>query len=759
MNSTTTDQGLLNATSETPLWNATAILELSMAPSVAPTEKPPTLETQLGVGTFVVLFLCVIVSTFLAGTTVQWTLNKGLLEKKLLSKANQYNVLVSIAGVSSMIHTLLCFFNNIMYPNLAFGVAMSVVVNWVVMTNSSIMLVSQRLALTFQNPKLAWRRLLWINYMALPLCITIGTSWAISHNTTPKFPALDQFVKIIEPVQIALFGVVEFVLSGAFIVQMWKYRWTDVERHGMFMLFAVGGLDMLSVLLNLMMGDLASTCVKGLVYSLRIRLEVNVLCCMVDYIKNRRGRVTYGSSGTTGADGATGRQSQRRASEFFRIQSHRRPSQKNHSKSSKASKNYDSEMERLREELNSGASEISGAGTSHEQAPHRHYRQKENSQGRSDIPIKIENNTNFTVSQLRSSTGTDSPHQLPEDYIELDHSGAQQEDSDGESFTNDFFRQHFLEAKRLEEEEALKKKLETQANTKANQRSVLNDTDSTTRMTNTQSAELSTSFHDDLQDNEDNPFHDLEKQARSTPSNINHSDKTLLMNNSSNKDRSDHNCSAPFSVAIDTSESDAIHINRSSHLQERNEQQNKRASLESVNESYELYPNDEPYDSDHDSQQHDCQNQPPYERRYSSSSASSHSHHEQERRYSSSTASSQRSYDRHSQEGDHHHHHNNHHHAGMHQEQDLESQSQSSDSSMVPQPRHSYQQQQQQNLYSPSDGAESAEFFDCVHSTSELDYAPYTYAPNTVVIDSSMPPQRITIKNKSNRSSSRRSIT
>lgn len=253
------------------------------------------LTTELSAVTFGLLFASTILASFLAGSTVQWAINKGLLKKKLFAKVNQYNVLVTIAAISSMIHTLLCFFNNVMAPNLEFGVAMSVVVNWVIMTNFSILLVSQRLSLTFPNPTKAWKRLLWINYIAVPLCIFIGTSWAISWNMADT-PGLDRMVLILEPVQIGLFGLVEFALSGAFIFQMWKYHWTAVERHGMVMLVLVGCCDLASVLLNVLMGDLESTCVKGLVYSLRIRLEVNVLCCMVDHIKNRRNQVSFGNS-------------------------------------------------------------------------------------------------------------------------------------------------------------------------------------------------------------------------------------------------------------------------------------------------------------------------------------------------------------------------------------------------------------------------------------------------------------------------------
>ena len=89
---------------------------------------------------------------------------------------------------------------------------------------------------------------------------------------------------------------VSSVQSGMFIVQMWKFSWTQVERQAIFVLVLVAICDTMSVLTNVLIGDLPSTCVKGFVYALRIRLEIGVLNQMVEFVKNKRGSVTYGSS-------------------------------------------------------------------------------------------------------------------------------------------------------------------------------------------------------------------------------------------------------------------------------------------------------------------------------------------------------------------------------------------------------------------------------------------------------------------------------
>jgi hypothetical protein len=126
-----------------------------------------------------------------------------------------------------------------------------------------------------------------------PISIFTCVYWATAHNfDSDIFKTIN---KVMEPCQIALWGLIEFVLSGAFIVQMWKFHWTSVERQGIFVLILVGVCDTLSVLLNLFIGDLESTCVKGFVYCLRIRLEVSVLCSMVEFVKSKRGSVTFGA--------------------------------------------------------------------------------------------------------------------------------------------------------------------------------------------------------------------------------------------------------------------------------------------------------------------------------------------------------------------------------------------------------------------------------------------------------------------------------
>ena len=231
--------------------------------------------------TFYALFVVSILAAALTGSTLQWVYTNHL------HAVSQYNILVTIATISSLIQTVTCFINTIHAPDNNLNLIIYILVNWVLMTHTSVMLVSNRLALTTLQPTKNWHRLLLINVAMLPLSVFICAYWSIA-NGLENSDVFDQINSIMEPIQIALWGLIEFCLSGAFIIQMWKFHWTDVERKAVAMLVLVGLLDILSILLNLFLGDLESTCVKGFVYCLRIKLEVDVLCTMVDFVKAKR---------------------------------------------------------------------------------------------------------------------------------------------------------------------------------------------------------------------------------------------------------------------------------------------------------------------------------------------------------------------------------------------------------------------------------------------------------------------------------------
>merc|ERR1712137_790505 len=218
----------------------------------------------------------------LSGSTIQWVVARGVYKKGIFNKNNQYNVIVYIAAASSMTLTL---FNFISYhyapPQAAYTYFL--VINWMVSTHSSIMLVSRRLSVCYVNSDRVWKRLLLVNLFMAPVSILVLVSWAGAQQSD-EGSIFRKMSTVIEPIQIALWGVVEFCLSGWFIVKMWKFQWTKVERRGIIVLLCVGLCDVASVTSNILVGDRASTVVKGFVYCLRIRLEVNVLVVMSNFL-------------------------------------------------------------------------------------------------------------------------------------------------------------------------------------------------------------------------------------------------------------------------------------------------------------------------------------------------------------------------------------------------------------------------------------------------------------------------------------------
>lgn len=77
------------------------------------------------------LFGANIAASILTGSTLQWILNNGMLK-------NQYNIIVTIATISSLIQTICCYINYLMYPNPNLGFVIFILINWVVMVCSNV---------------------------------------------------------------------------------------------------------------------------------------------------------------------------------------------------------------------------------------------------------------------------------------------------------------------------------------------------------------------------------------------------------------------------------------------------------------------------------------------------------------------------------------------------------------------------------------------------------------------------------------------
>lgn len=231
-------------------------------------------------------FLCMLFLTFvsmaLTGSTLEWVISRGVFSKGLRNPLNTYNIIVLLAGTFSGIQAI-CNFLLYFYEPTQVWFLFLCLLQWMITTHTSVMVVSNRVSMLYRDPRRVWKRLLLINVFMLPVSILVFVSWGgdkLSGSLTYK-----HMNRIIEPMQIALWGIIEFVLSGIFIKKMWAFNWTAMERKAILVLIFVGLCDLSTVLANILIRDLPSTVVKAFAYCLRIRLEISVLSVLVDYLK------------------------------------------------------------------------------------------------------------------------------------------------------------------------------------------------------------------------------------------------------------------------------------------------------------------------------------------------------------------------------------------------------------------------------------------------------------------------------------------
>ena len=272
---------------------------------------------------FISMILLTFLSAMITGSTVQWVFFRGgLFQPSNIDPQQQappskrkprrgssiaasgsaaepsydrtYNRIVFTAAVSAGILAAGNFLNYCQqfthYKYNAF-LPIFVTICWMIMTHTSIMLVSKKLSMTYRNSDVVYKRLLLINVFMAPVSIIVWITWVATHVTGKE--TWSDVSQIIEPIQITLWGLVEFVLSGMFIMKMWKFHWTPVERRGIYTLALVAACDLTTVLIYVFMGDVESTVVKAFVYCLRIRLEVGVLSTMADFLQKKLSGAVY----------------------------------------------------------------------------------------------------------------------------------------------------------------------------------------------------------------------------------------------------------------------------------------------------------------------------------------------------------------------------------------------------------------------------------------------------------------------------------
>lgn len=240
---------------------------------------------------FIVMILLTFASAMLSGSTLEWVFSRGVFSKGWKNPRNLYNIIVLFAASFAAIQTICSFMLYYFEPTQIWFLT-CVMIQWAIMTHTSVMVVSNRLSMLYRNSQQVWRRLLLINVAMVPVTLLVFVSWGGDKLSGASIYA--NLNKIIEPIQITLWGSIEFILSGMFIVKMWHFKWTSVERKAILVLVLVGLCDLSTVFANILVGDLESTVVKAFAYCLRIRLEVNVLCVLVKFMNEKRDSMVSG---------------------------------------------------------------------------------------------------------------------------------------------------------------------------------------------------------------------------------------------------------------------------------------------------------------------------------------------------------------------------------------------------------------------------------------------------------------------------------
>ncbi|CAB9525510.1 expressed unknown protein [Seminavis robusta] len=249
--------------------------------------------------TFGILFTATLLSSWVAGSTYQWVVEKGLFRKDFLQKENQYNILVALSALSANLQTIGCFLNAVLLDsddnNDSYGLTTALSINMLLMTHTSLMLVSRKVSLTYPNAEQTWQRLLYINLVMLPVSFMGAAIWATSHRN-PEKQGWQRANAVFIPLSIGLWGLAEATLSSVFVHQMAKYQWTPVKYKGLSISSFVAFCDVVCFILAITVGDLTAMCLWGLLYSVRVRLEIRVVSSMIEHIQTKRASLMYTDS-------------------------------------------------------------------------------------------------------------------------------------------------------------------------------------------------------------------------------------------------------------------------------------------------------------------------------------------------------------------------------------------------------------------------------------------------------------------------------
>jgi len=254
--------------------------------------------TPLQIGLFALTGLACLVT----GSSIQYIYE--VFQKK--GKLSFYITVLAVASITSLIQTVNNYINALMAPDTNADFVLYTVLNWVLMTQTSVLMLTNRLTILFMDRQSIKIKAYAPNAVMLIINILVCIFWSKANSSNGT--DYDKHVNsLLEPIQISLWGALEFIINAIFLYNLHMSsqhhlfsKLNPLNRSCSFSIIFIMFMDLSSVLVFIFVGDLSSTVVKGCAYCCRIRIELVLLDNLIKtFSKSDGGQTSVMEAGAT----------------------------------------------------------------------------------------------------------------------------------------------------------------------------------------------------------------------------------------------------------------------------------------------------------------------------------------------------------------------------------------------------------------------------------------------------------------------------
>jgi hypothetical protein len=170
---------------------------------------------------------------------------------------------------------------------------------WCMVTGQSVVLYS-RLHLILLNKKLL-RQILWMIIVDAVILHIPTTVLTFGSNGDTDTAAFVRGYNVMEKIQMTGFCVQEFIISGIYLWETAKFLRTDDQAKSRKTLYQLFYINMIIIMMDLSLLGLEyanlyilEIVIKGMVYSVKLKLEFAILGKLVQYVRTPSGQVVAG---------------------------------------------------------------------------------------------------------------------------------------------------------------------------------------------------------------------------------------------------------------------------------------------------------------------------------------------------------------------------------------------------------------------------------------------------------------------------------